>query len=145
MSAFLRWRFQDPYATGPTSAYTFPINPNAMTSPFRKRNIQAKGTTSVDGADILIEGRANPAEWTFTGDILDAAHYEALRSWVYDRPGRRIYVYDHYGRRLICVLTSFDVQPKRSVGKYWRHEYTISAIVTSVSQATVGEVAYEPS
>ena len=100
------------------------------------------GTTAMDGQALLFEGFAAPTEWTFSGSTLDAANYEALRAWTYDRPGRRLYLYDHYGRRMTIVLKQFAPTPKRSIGKYWRHEYTITALVLDISAPTVGDTSY---
>ncbi len=135
MPVFKRWKLEDS-----SGSYTFTTNPNAMSSPFGQRNIILKNTTAIDGQTVLMEGNRQVPEWTFSGDILDAAHYEALRSWVYDRLGRRVIVSDHFGRRIVCVLTKFDPSPKRSVGKYWRHTYTVTAVVVSVGAPTVSEV-----
>lgn len=135
MPAFKRWILSD--ANG---SYTFPNNPNAMTSPFGARNISTKVSTAVDGQVLLFEGNRSPVEWTFSGDILDHELYESLRSWVYDRIGRRVTITDHYGRAIIAVLTKFDPTPKRAVGKYWRHTYTVTAVVVRVGAPTVGEV-----
>jgi len=138
--AVQKWRFFDPYDTDPTTnTYTVPVNPNKMTSPFPTRNVSTKATTAVDGQTLFIEGQASPASWSFAGDIFDSAHYEALRSWVYDRR-RRIQIYDHFGRQINCVLESFTPTPKRSTAKYWRHEYEIKATVTSVGAPTVGDI-----
>ncbi len=135
MPAFKRWKMYDANST-----YTFPINPSGMTSPFGERNIHTKSSTAVDGKVLLFEAARQPPEWTFTGTILDPAHFEALRSWTYDRLGRRVVITDHFGRNLVVVLKKFDPVPKRSLGRYWRHEYTMTAIVISISAPTVGEV-----
>lgn len=135
MAVYKRWKLED---SG--GSYTFTLNPKTMTSPFGQRNIVLKYTTAIDGQVVLMEGNRQVPEWTFSGNILDAEHYEALRSWVYDRLGRRVTLSDHFGRRIVCVLTKFDPTPKRAVGKYWRHEYTITAIVISVGAPTVSEV-----
>lgn len=140
MNGVQRWRFFDPYDPDPrTNIYTFTFNPNEMSSPFPQRNVTAETTTAVDGQTLFFEGNARPTEWSFAGDILDAAHYEALRSWVYDRR-RRIYIYDHFGREIQCVLTAFTPTPKRSVCRYWRHTYEIRAFVFKVGNPTVGLV-----
>lgn len=136
MAVYKRWVLSD----GSEDSYTFQPNPNAMSSPFPERSITTKVTTAVDGQVLLMEGMATPATWTFSGDILDHTQYEALRSWVYDRVGRRVVVTDHFGRRIVCVLIKFDPVPKRAVGRYWRHTYTISAVVVSVGDPAVSEV-----
>ncbi len=135
MAVFKRWVLSDS-----AGSYTFITNPNAMTTPFAERNIVLKATTAIDGQAILMEGCRQPQVWTFSGDILQHEHYEALRAWVYDRLGRRVVISDHFGRRIVCVLTKFDPIPKRAIGRYWRHTYTVTAIVISIGRPTVNEV-----
>ena len=133
-----RWRFLNP-ATG--ESYTFEHNPDHMNSPFPRRNVTARTTTAITGQTIITEGNAGPAEWTFGGSIRSKAHYDALRSWVYDDDGRpknqRIIIVDHFGRELDAVLMSFDPTPKRALNVYWRHTYEMTALVTRVGKATV--------
>jgi len=133
-----RWRFIDP-SNG--STYVFEHNPNHMNSPFPRRNITARTTTAVTGQTVLTEGNSGPAEFTFGGSIRSKAHYDALRSWVYDDDGRprtrRIIIVDHFGREMQAVLISFDPQPKRALNVYWRHEYEMTALVTKVGPASV--------
>lgn len=129
MPTIKRWTFR---AEG--QAYTVPVNPNAMTSLFPTRAITARTTTA--GAVLLFEGARQPAPWSFSGDILNAAHYEALRHWVYDIK-QRVVISDHWGRDIECVLSSFAPVPKRALGKYWRHTYEISGTVLRVGAPTV--------
>lgn len=130
------WVFIDPYDDNDdTNTYSFPINPNAMTSPFPTRTISASFTTAISGQTLLTEGAPKPSQWQFTGSIFNAAHYDALRSWVYER-NRRIIVQDHFGRPITCVLVFFDAQPKQVQKKYWMHTYTITALVVDVGEPT---------
>lgn len=128
-----RWRLEDPYLPDgdPDKVYVFPYNPNDMTSPFGQRAISSTATTALTGQALFFEGQMKPVEWSFSGDILDATHYEKLRHWVYDKK-RRLNLYDHFGRKIVLQLTKFDVKPKRAVNRYWRHTYEISALVISV-------------
>lgn len=134
----LRWKFQDPADSSGAGTYTFPWNPKTMTSPFPDKAITMKGTTAVDGQTLMWEGMSQPASWSFGGAIKDAAHYEAMRAWVYDRQGR-LFVWDHFGRRLIVVLKKFNPSPaeKMRIGRYWYHTYTIDAVVIAISSPTV--------
>lgn len=136
--AVYRWRFIDP-TNG--QQYVFEHNPKRMNSPFPRRNVTAATTTAVNGQTILTEGNSAPAEFTFGGSIRSKAHYDALRSWVYDDDGRprtgRIIIVDHFGRQLDAVLMSFSPEPKTTLNVYWRHEYEINALVTRVGPATV--------
>ena len=133
-----RWRFIDP-SSG--DYYVFEHNPKEMTSPFPRRNITAQTTTAINGQVVLMEGNPGPAEWTFRGSIRSKAHYDALRSWVYDDQGRprsrRIIILDHFGRQLEALLLSFNPTPKRALNVYWRHEYEMTALVTKVGLASV--------
>lgn len=139
MAVHLRWKIQDPADNTPQGTYVFPINPNKMNSPFPEREITTLPTTAIDGNTLVWEGRSTPAAFTFGGSILDRAHYEALRHWVYDRQGR-MFLFDHFGRRMVVNFKKFDPEPRRRVGRYWSHEYTIDCLVLSVSAPTVAEV-----
>lgn len=131
----LRWKLIDPHDTNTaTKTYTFPMNPRDMTSPLPERNIATQGTTR--GRVLLFEGALPAKAWSFSGPILNKAHMEALRHWVYERPGR-VYIMDHFGRTIECVLQSFEVTPKRRTGYYYSHEYSVSALITAISDPTV--------
>lgn len=134
--SFLRWRFEDPFDPTLANTYTFAINPNAMTSPFPRRNITAKGTTAINGRTLLVEGQRQPTEWTFSGDVLEPNHFEALRSWVLDRTGRKVFLYDHFGRKLTVVPTQFNATPKRVIARYWRHTYEVTCLVLDIQGPT---------
>jgi hypothetical protein len=125
-----RWVFSDPYAS---ETWTVPINPREMDSPFFEKNVSTRVTTAVNGRVLLQEGSPQPREWSFSGAILTAEHYAELKRWVEKR--NRITITDHFGRIIECYLLHFDPQPKRSLGKYWRHDYTVRALVTKAPTA----------
>lgn len=140
MPALLRWKFEDPSDVDfETRYYTMYRNPSRMTSPFPQRAVSHVGTTAIDGQTLMWEGTTPPKDWQFGGPVFNAEHYEALRSWVYDRQGR-MWVYDHFGRRLTVVFTSFDADPpeRPKIGRYWFHEYTVHAIVLGITQPVSG-------
>lgn len=136
------WRLVDPTDTNPaTREYIFRPNPRRMTSPFPERAITTRKSSAPGGRSMVWEGPLPDTEWSFTGSALDKAQYEALRKWVYDRPGH-VYVYDHFGRRMDCVLKAFQPEPPERMksGKYWYHVYTIKATVFGMpTTPTVGE------
>jgi hypothetical protein len=111
-----------------------------MGSPFPTRVLSYEGTTAVDGQVLLWEGTRTPANWSFSGVIKNAAHYEALRAWTYDRQGR-LFLFDHFGRRLVVVLKEFKPEPaaKARIGRYWHHTYSIDALVISISQPSLSD------
>ena len=119
-----RWVFHDPYLP---ETWEVPINPREMSSPFAEKAVSLRQTTAVDGRALLFEGSAAVPDWTFTGVILDPGHYANLLKWSEKR--NRIQITDHFGRMIVCYLTKFEPTPKRAVGRYWRHEYTMTALV----------------
>lgn len=128
-----RWVFTNP-STGET--YTVPRNPDAMTSPFPSRTINAKHSTAITGQVLLTEGAPQlAANWQFSGTMADSRHYEKLRHWVNDI-NNRVQITDHYGRVIDCVLLNFDPKPKRDMHRYWSHTYTITALVIRVGEPT---------
>lgn len=140
-----RWRFRDPALEGvwlPSEEqwkyeWTVPINPNEMSSPFGEKNVSVRVTSAVDGRALLFEGQAPPPNWTFGGAILDASHHERLLFWSEKR--NRVIIRDHFGREIVCYILSFEATPKRSAGRYWRHDYTVTALVLKKPSApTVG-------
>lgn len=113
----------DPYE------YIFPINPNAMTSPFGPKNITSRAAVGPNGQKIAWEGTQPPVEWQWSGDLFSKEMYENLELWT--AKGNRVFLTDHFQRRWIIYLTHFDPVPKRSVKYPWRHTYTMKAIVFS--------------
>jgi hypothetical protein len=92
--------------------------------------------STTNNKTLLYEGLTPAKAWQFSGPILDKQQFTDLTSWVYDRK-RRVIINDHYGRNISCVLTTFEVTPKRRNGYYYSHEYTISALVLAVSAPTI--------
>lgn len=109
--------------------YIFPINPNAMTSPFGPKNITSRAAVGPQGQKIAWEGAQGPVDWQWSGDLFSQEMYEKLTLWT--AKGNRVFLTDHLQRRWIVYLTSFDPVPKRSVRYPWRHTYTMKAIVFS--------------
>lgn len=124
-----RWVFE-----GEGETWVVPQNPKEMSSPFPARNVTPRST--IGGRTLLTEGATTPTNWEFRGSCRTRDHYEALRRWVYEKK-QRIMITDHFGRKIVCVLLAFEPVPKRSVGVYWRHDYSVRALVISVSAPTV--------
>lgn len=127
MPAVLRWVFHDPSVP---ETYTVPLNPNAMSSPFREKKIEVQVTTAVDGQSLLTEGNPAPKDWQWSGTLLTEAHYKALLKW--SQKNVRTYITDHYGRRLTVYWRGFDPEPRRSGAYPWRHQYTVRCIVIGI-------------
>lgn len=132
-----RWHFHDPAYNNvwlPAEDqwlhdWTVPLNPREMSSPFPERQISTRFTVSSLGRALLFEGAAQPPTWTFSGAILDYEHYERLLEWS-DKPNV-LRVTDHFGRTVRGIIQKFDPVPKRGGNRYWRHEYTMTMILTT--------------
>lgn len=138
----LRWKLKDPYdSNAATNAYTFVRNPASMTSIGSERSIASMTTTA--GKVLLREGTTPAVQWSFSGAILHKEEYDALWKWVYGKQ-RRVYLTDHFGRRLTVVFQKLDVEPKRRIGYYWSHDYTITCYVLAITGPTVTDVGPRP-
>lgn len=130
-----RWVITDPYDVNPTTnTYHFPRNPADMSSLHAERAISSMATTN--RKILLYEGQTPPKSWQFSGPILDKQQFTDLYDWVYNRK-RRVIINDHYGRNISCVLQSFEVNPKRRNGYYYSHDYTVTALVLSITAPTI--------
>jgi hypothetical protein len=122
----VRWQFIDP-RTGET--WTVPLNPREMGSPHTKRSLTYKTTTGGPGTGrvVIFERIREPQPWEFSGAIITKDHYDKLLYW--SQKPNVITIKDHYGRNWLVLLEEFAPTPKRSVGKPWRHEYTMRGTV----------------
>lgn len=117
-----RWVFTDPVTS---ATYTLPINPNSMTSPFRKTSKQTLPASPVDGR-VRVLSTPQPVDWQFGGVIRAQAHYDALLEWV-TKPNP-VTITDHLGRTFTVLLTSFEPQDQRArLATKWT--YTIKGYV----------------
>lgn len=132
--AVQRWVFTDEYNV---ESWTVPQNPAQMSSPFGEKAVSMRTSTAVDGQVILFEGNTPAHQWDFSGSIRTPAHYAELKRWVEKK--NRIVITDHFGRTIPCYLLGFAPEPKRSLNVYWRHDYTVKAIITGpIGAPTVG-------
>lgn len=132
-----RWVITDPSDTDPTTnRYVFPRNPSTMTNVYPERQVSSFASTA--GKVILFEGATQPRQWTFTGPILDKQQFLDLQTWVYTKK-RRLILTDHYSRQITLVFTALEMLPKRRVNYYYSHDYTVTALILSITAATVPE------
>ena len=128
-----RWSFTDPL----TSDYwEFPINPNAMDPPHRALNLTPGARNATvptqemknTGVARVLQGKRQPLEWTFAGNIRTRDQYMQLRHWTHKR--RRILVTDHFGRTwsiLLQNLTYTEQRPTPRAG--WKFTYVAHCIM----------------
>lgn len=110
----MRWIVQDP-ATG--TSYTFPLNPNKMTSPLPTKataNVAAPRSWGFGGINPIGPRTKNvnpePVSWQFEGFAHDAAMLTTLKN-IFNIKGR-FYLTDHYARCFVTRLTSVDVDER---------------------------------
>lgn len=133
-----RWKFIDAKETDPAyKTYVFPRNPREMESVTEERAVSSMTTTN--GKVLLYEGATPARSWSFSGYFLHKTEADAMNYWVYHKR-RRFQLIDHYGRTINLVLTSLDAVPKRRVGYYWSHDYTVNALVLSVTAPTITDI-----
>jgi len=112
-------------------AWTFPVNPNKMTSPHGPRSLTILSTaptnTTSSSHGRVVEGNMEPYEWQFSGSIRTQEHHDELRRWT--RKVNRLMLTDHFDRTWWVRFTGFEVDEKRpSTHTDWRFDYTIKAI-----------------
>lgn len=140
MATVLRWTITDPYDTNTqTRVYTFPRNPAEMSSIYPDRSISS--FTTLHGRVLFYEGTTPAKQFTFAGPVMEKAHFDALREWVYKRK-RRVIIRDHFGRKITCVLSSVELVPKRRVNKYYSHDYTVTGLVVSITEPTITDAGF---
>lgn len=127
----MRWIVQDP-ATG--TSYTFPLNPNRMTSPLpTMATAEASAPPSWgfgEGSPIGPRTRINnpdPVQWQFQGYAHDAAMVSTLKN-IFNLKGR-LYLTDHFGRQLIVRFLTADVDERTpTIKNPNRYAYTVPSI-----------------
>jgi hypothetical protein len=122
-----RWTFIDP--RGVLTEYNFPINPNQMSDPTRKKNTTILGSKPVNN---LTRGtrasRLQPKEWTFSGTLLTQAQYDSFQQWF--ELDQRIWLKDHFGRVWIVRLLEYAPELETATALHpWRAKYSIRASV----------------
>lgn len=125
-----RWSLYDPSTS---ETWTFPINPNKMTSPHpaKSSTIFARNVSQVDdstGISRVFQQRQEPYEWSFSGVIRSQEHYEDFRDWA--RRVVRLRLTDHFGRVWSIRFDSVDMDEQKPTFRHpWRFTYTAKATV----------------
>ena len=116
----IHWVLEDPMPSGLT-AFTFPINPSEMSSPWPVKNLRTEHTIHGSGQDILWEGRADPVDWTVKGVVRTQAFYEALED--FHSVNRRIFVIDHHQRAWVVAFDGLTWDKRGGPGDDWFQGY----------------------
>lgn len=133
-----RWNLFDPNTD---ESWTFPMNPNKMTSVHSPRNltiypraalynpaVEARG-----GMARVFEHAKEPYTWTFSGVIREGEEYDGLLYWT--RKLRKIHLTDHFGRTFLIRIQAFKPDEKRpTFHRPDRYDYDVEAIIYGVVQ-----------
>lgn len=136
----VRWQFLD---TKTRASVVLPLNPREMSSPTSARNVtfgwterDTNGLTGVGRPRLFDSGQTTPTEWTFTGRLVDQAHYDLLYQWT--KSCRVLRVTDHLDRTFEIIIQKFDPQEKLpSASNPWRADYTLSCLLLKEVTGTV--------
>lgn len=127
-----RWVLRDPASD---ETWTFPVNPNKMTSPHAARSFNILATApsvvanghSRGGLGRVIEGNPEPYEWSFSGFIREQQHFEDLLYWT--RKVNRLELTDHLGRTWRIRFLVFNPDEQRPTARHpWRFTYDVKAL-----------------
>lgn len=125
-----RWVLHDPSTS---ETWTFPINPNKMTSPHptKTTTIFARNYNFEDtkaGVGRVLEYQQEPYDWQFSGVIRSQQHYTDFRDWCHRV--HRLELTDHLGRTWRIRFDSVDLEEQKpTLRKDWRFSYTAKAIM----------------
>lgn len=123
-----RWTLFDPNLD---ESWTFPVNPNKMTSPHGPRSLQVMVTSPRPGDQaqngLVLETNRDPHEWTVSGNIRTEDHFAELLYWV--RKVNRLQLTDHFGRTWQVRMLHFNPdEQKPSQNRPWRFTYDLKML-----------------
>jgi len=117
-----RWTFTDVYEKGPQPyTYQVHINPNDSGSPSFDKAVSVSKVSGPNEMPIIQEGAPGVAAMTFSGVILEQAHYEALEIWF--RKRILLLVQDDLGRHFYGVFSRWAPHRVRRSHNFWYHTY----------------------
>ncbi len=96
----------------------------------RQLSINPESRSAVTGVAVITntgpvrvtQGKRQPLEWTFSGNIRSREHYMAMRKWSHKH--YRIIVVDHFGRQWSIQLQGVQYEEQRpNPRNAWRFRY----------------------
>jgi hypothetical protein len=120
----VRWVFEDPVTL---LSETFIINPSEGGTPSFEKNEVYANTAAPQGNVLIMEGRDNYQQLSFSGVILYKEQYDMFLAWWQKR--YQIKMTDDLGRSFIIYIKSFKPTRKRSYQYPWKHDYVIDYTV----------------
>lgn len=122
----IHWVLEDPKPGG-LGAYTFPVNPSEMSSPWPEKQIRPERAIHGSGNDIVWEGRADAVNWTVKGSVLTQGFYDTLTA--YHALNRRLYVVDHHQMAWVVAFDGLTFEKKGRPDDLWFHSYTAIFVI----------------
>lgn len=127
----MRWIVQDP-ATG--TSYTFPLNPNRMTSPLTTMStVHTSAPPSSGFGEATPIGpkskvlNPDPVQWQFQGFIHSSVTLATFQS-IFNLKGRS-YLTDHLGRQFVTRFITVNVDERTpTIKNPNRYAYTVQAM-----------------
>lgn len=126
----VKWTFYDP---SEDESYVFGINPNDDGLPGYQKNFSYQNTSAPDGKVLMMEGREEPRQGSFSGVSLDEAQHLAFITWYKKR--NQIEVTDDLGRTFPIVITSYEPKRRWTRNHPYKHDYTMSYVVVDWDSA----------
>lgn len=114
------WKFYDGATT-----YNLPVNPNAASTPKRKRTLTYQATAA--GNQIKYEGRSSPNIINFSGDILNEAQFRSFQVWT--RKRKQVRITDDLGQNFWVYFKSFSPSRQKAQEYNWMMSYSVEAFV----------------
>lgn len=124
--AHVPWKLTD-NSTGSSVVFEFPINPSTFKLPRRSGNITTESTTAPSGSTIIFQGQDNVPHWSCDGVILTQAFYTDANTWFTKR--YPMVLTDDQSRSWNVLITSFDMERRRSATNQWSHKYTMQGLL----------------
>lgn len=117
-----QWKLTD-NSTGTPVVFSFPLNPKSFDPPGYAANITQEQTTSPAGNTVLMLGRMQPANGTFSGIIHTASFFSDAQTWF--TKWYPMVLTDDQGNTWNIVITSYQpTRLKRAINR-WRYDYTV--------------------
>lgn len=103
-----------------TDTYTFEVNPIDVTSPPRRKEVDALVTSE----SVVFERPEAPIRDSFSGTLIDQNQHEKFEEW-FDKRGE-VTLTDDLGRVFTIILISYEPERRRSISHPWLHDYTLT-------------------
>lgn len=120
----VRWKFFD---TETNESITLPLNPNKADATTAAREF-AFGYSPDGVLRGFDPGPDKPMSWTFSGVILEKAHYDLLLAWA--KRSSVLVITDHVGRVVEVLIEKFDPIERPASRRYpWKADYTMTCLL----------------